>query len=329
MLNKKIIMTTGEPAGIGPSLAVMLAQKFIPVKLVVCADSKVLLDRAKYLNLPLKIKYLNDLKDINNYSQNIGELTVLEVKTRVPVLLGKLNQLNSSYVINTINIACDQCIEKKFDALITGPVNKDIINKAGFLFSGHTEYLRYRSNVKNTIMMLVNKFMRVALMTTHIPLSSVSNVISEKLINKTVILLFNEMKKKFGIKEPEIYVCGLNPHAGENGLLGKEEIEIIIPALNKLRKDGYRIFGPLPADTIFQKKYLGYSSVVLTMYHDQGLPVIKYCGLKNLINITLGLPFIRTSVGHGTALDMVNYKKIDSDSIETVLQYTLDLINKK
>lgn len=299
----RIIITPGEPAGIGPDVVIMAIQKKWPVELVICADSNLLLNRAKHINLPIKLRpycYQNKIS-----SHLPGEASILNIPITKTTLSGKLDIINNNYVINTLKRATQGCINKEFSALVTGPINKAILNKGGISFTGHTEFLSKINQYKKTVMMLSNDKLRVALVTTHIPISDVSKSITHKSLLDTIIILINGLQKYFNILYPKIYVCGLNPHAGESGYIGKEEIEIIIPTLNHLKKNiNCNIIGPIPADTIFQSKYLDHADVILAMYHDQGLPILKYIGFNQSVNITFGLPFIRTSVAHGSALEL-------------------------
>lgn len=323
--NNRIVITPGEPAGVGPDLVVALAQQDWPVELVVCADPALLLARAKRLNLPLQLReYQPDQLAI---AQQAGSLTVLPVKTAVEVSPGKLDVSNSHYVVETLAKACDGAISGEFAALVTGPVQKSIINDAGIPFIGHTEFFADRSHCQKVVMMLATEELRVALATTHLPLLAVPGAITQASLHEVITILDHDLKTKFGIVQPQIYVCGLNPHAGEGGHMGHEEIETIIPALDTLRQQGINLIGPLPADTLFQPKYLQHADAVLAMYHDQGLPVLKYQGFGRAVNITLGLPFIRTSVDHGTALELAATGTADVGSFITALNLAIKMIN--
>ena len=236
---------------------------------------------------------------------------------------------NGHYVVETLRQACEANINGGFDAVVTGPVNKGIINKAGVSFSGHTEYFAHQSNTIDVVMLLSTEGLNVALATTHIPLEYVSRAITKERLYKVIHIINTDLTLKFGIREPNIYVCGLNPHAGEGGHLGSEEIVTITPALESLREEGLKITGPLPADTIFQPKYLEEADVVLAMYHDQGLPVLKYKGFGSAVNITLGLPFIRTSVDHGTAIDLAGSGNADTGSFRKAIEKAIELANRQ
>jgi 4-hydroxythreonine-4-phosphate dehydrogenase len=313
-LTNRIAITPGEPAGIGPDLCALISQR--PPKnteLVVVADKLVLEDRARILGIPLSLKpYLAGESPIPSAT---GELSFIQVNKKIDVTPGVLDQLNSSYVLDSLRTATDGVLSGELDAMVTGPVHKGIINEAGFQFSGHTEYLAKHCKRELTVMMLATEGLRVALATTHLPLSEVPKTINKDLLRSVIEILHIDLIKKFGIKSPKILVCGLNPHAGENGYLGDEEIKVIAPVLSKLRKSGMDLIGPLPADTLFTPKYLDSADAVLSMYHDQGLPVLKFKGFGNASNITLGLPIIRTSVDHGTALDIAGSGKIETGSI--------------
>ena len=245
-------------------------------------------------------------------------------------MAGQLNEANGHYVLKTLERAALGCMNGEFDAIVTGPVHKGVINRAGVAFSGHTEFFADKSNTPLVVMMLATEGLRVALVTTHIPLAYVSKAVTEDRLKKIVHILHQDLVEKFAISSPKIYVCGLNPHAGEDGCLGREEIDTITPTLEKLRQeDGIDLIGPLPADTIFNEKYLNEADAVLGMYHDQVLPVLKYKGFGRSVNITLGLPFIRTSVDHGTALDLAGTGDADTGSFTTALTHAIELVDKK
>ncbi|MDN4503507.1 4-hydroxythreonine-4-phosphate dehydrogenase PdxA [Alteromonadaceae bacterium BrNp21-10] len=321
----KIAITPGEPAGVGPDLTIALAQQQWPVQLVIFANKQMMLDRAKLLGLPLA---LIDYQGQTN-TQNAAELFVVDIPLGSEVIAGELNSDNGHYVVETLRQACDQNINGHFDAVVTGPVHKGIINKAGISFSGHTEYFALQANIPDVVMMLATEGLRVVLATTHIPLAYVSKAITEERLQRVITIVNNELQHKFGIQQPHIYVCGLNPHAGEDGHMGREEIDVIIPTLDKLREQGIHLTGPLPADSLFQPKYLQQADAVLAMYHDQGLPVLKYKGFGASVNITLGLPFVRTSVDHGTALDLAGTGNADAGSFIYALQQAILLAGEK
>ncbi len=302
MNTQRLAVTAGEPAGIGPDLAVMLSQTAFSHELVIIADPALLAERAEKLGIALKLSEVD-------FSQSpqpsaAGELCYLPVKLAAPVKAGQLNPDNADYVLKTLALAADGCLTQQFAAVITAPVHKGVINDAGSPFSGHTEFFAERAGVNKVVMMLATEQLRVALATTHLPLSAVSSAINQPDLLKVIQITAQAMQTQFGIDKPRIAVCGLNPHAGEGGHLGREEIDIIEPVIKAAAAQGIAVSGPWPADTIFVKSRLADYDVVLAMYHDQGLPVLKHQGFGDAVNITLGLPFIRTSVDHGTALDL-------------------------
>ena len=324
MKQHRVVITPGEPAGIGPDLVVQLAQRDWPVELVICADATLLQDRAKLLGLPLTL--LPYQPNHQPVPQREGTLTLLPVSLRAPVMPGQLCTENGHYVVDTLARACDGCLSGEFAALITGPVHKGVINEAGIPFTGHTEFFEARSHSDKVVMMLATEELRVALVTTHLPIKAISEAITPELLREIITILHHDLRTKFGIPSPHVLVCGLNPHAGEGGHMGTEEIDTIIPVLNEMRAKGMNLSGPLPADTLFQPKYLENADAVLAMYHDQGLPVLKYQGFGRGVNITLGLPFIRTSVDHGTALDLAGQGKADVGSFITALNLAIKMI---
>lgn len=320
----RVTLTPGEPAGIGPDLAVALAQRDWPVELVVCAAPDLLLERAALLGLPLTLQPYQP--GLPATPQVAGTLTILPVALHAEVVPGQLDVRNSAYVVETLARACDGCLNGEFAALITGPVHKGIINDAGIPFIGHTEFFEERSQSEKVVMMLATEELRVALATTHLPLKAISDAITPDLLRQIISILYHDLQTKFGITQPHVLVCGLNPHAGEGGHMGTEEIDTIIPVLDEMRAQGMNLSGPLPADTLFQPKYLDHADAVLAMYHDQGLPVLKYQGFGRAVNITLGLPFIRTSVDHGTALELAGLGKADVGSFITALNLAIRMI---
>ncbi|GDX85217.1 4-hydroxythreonine-4-phosphate dehydrogenase [Methylococcaceae bacterium] len=321
----QIALTAGEPAGIGADLCIQLVQEIFPAcELVVLADPELLQQRAKQLNLPLTLHHFDPSKPKTMLPR--GHLTILPVSLKSPVEAGVLNYENSKYVLELLDLATQGCLSKTFAAMVTAPVHKGVINEAGFAFTGHTEYIAEKAG-GHPLMMLATEGLRVALVTTHLPLSEVSKAITKETLEKVIRILNHDLKTKFHLKQPKILVCGLNPHAGENGYLGREEIDIINPILEKLRTEGMVLQGALPADTLFTPKYLHNTDAVLAMYHDQGLPVLKYKGFGNAVNITLGLPIIRTSVDHGTALDLAGTGKADLGSLQYALQTAITMSN--
>ena len=307
-----IAFTPGEPSGIGPDIAIIYAQKNQKEDLLVYCDPDVLIDRAKKLNLPITLK--------ESESKNASELSIYPIKTNNKVFPGRLDPANSNYVLETIKHATKDCLNGNCDGLLTGPVNKGVINESGIEFTGHTEFLAKLTETNKTVMLLATDQLKVALATTHVPLTEVSKHITRDSLSQ-VISIINNNFKYLGVKKPKILVCGLNPHAGENGYLGNEEITTILPVIKKLNKVGYDLIGPVPADTAFTPESLTNVDVVLAMYHDQGLPVLKAQGFKKAANITLGLPFFRTSVDHGTAIELAGTGNISLGSFNTALSY--------
>jgi len=326
MVPIKLAITPGEPAGIGPDLVVLLAQQAWQAQLVVFADPTVMQQRAEQLGLPLT---LVEFEEGNTQLLPAQSVYIKPIQAQADVVPGQLDSENGHYVVETLRQACQANMEGDFDAVVTGPVHKGTINQAGISFSGHTEFFALQSNTMDVVMLLSTQGLNVALATTHIPLEFVSRAITKERLHKVIHIIHTDLKLKFGITHPHIYVCGLNPHAGEDGHIGKEEILTIKPALDELREEGLNITGPLPADTIFQQKYLEDADVVLAMYHDQGLPVLKYKGFGASVNITLGLPFIRTSVDHGTATDLAATGNIDGGSFKLAIEKAIELAGHK
>ena len=324
---KRIAITPGEPAGIGPDLIIKIAQKPWPTEIVVVASPELLKARAAMLGLPLVIKSYEANSEPT--AHKAGTITVLPVELDDDCQAGQLNPNNGRYVVETLRIASEKNISGEFDAVVTGPVHKGLINQSGIPFSGHTEYFAHQANCTDVVMMLATEGLRVALVTTHIPLAYVAKAITHERLQKITRILHQDLTTKFGISNPKIYVCGINPHAGEDGHLGREEIDVMIPALDELRQEGMNLIGPLPADTIFQEKYLADADAILSMFHDQGLPVLKFKGFGSSVNITLGLPFIRTSVDHGTALDLAGTNQADVGSFNEAIQTAITLANNQ
>ncbi|QPB80694.1 4-hydroxythreonine-4-phosphate dehydrogenase PdxA [Proteus sp. GOKU] len=321
---KPLVITPGEPAGVGPDLIISLAQMSWDLPWVVCADPQLLKTRAELLNLPLSLVEYDPASPPQTHTPS--QICVLPIALHTNVIPSTLDTRNGLYVVETLARACDGCLNGEFSALVTGPVHKGIINDAGVHFTGHTEFFADRSHCERVVMMLATDTLRVALATTHLPLRDVADAITGELLHEIITILNHDLKTKFGIAEPQIYVCGLNPHAGESGHMGREEIDIIEPTLTQLRQQGIHLHGPYPADTLFQPKYLTHADAVLAMYHDQGLPVLKYEGFGRAVNITLGLPFIRTSVDHGTALELAGTKSADAGSFCTALNLAINMI---
>lgn len=314
----RFALTPGEPAGIGPDLCVFLAQEAQPYPVIVISDTELLKQRAKQLELPLKI--------IEVSPENLPELPAPEQTLYVwhtplyePAVAGQLNTANAPYVLETLTRAGQGCMDGLFSAMITAPAHKGIINQAGIPFSGHTEFLQELTHSPQVVMMLATHGLRVGLVTTHLPLREVADAITTERLESVTRILHSDLTEKFGIKNPRIIVCGLNPHAGEDGHLGREELDIIAPTLDRLRKEGMDLVGPLPADSVFTPTNLKQCDAVLAMYHDQGLPVLKHKGFGSAVNVSLGMPIIRTSVDHGTALDLAGTGEIDTGSLQVAL----------
>lgn len=326
-MTMRIAVTPGEPAGIGPDLCVRVAQRpRADFQLVAFADPTLLESRAAQIKLPLKLIEWNPSSE---RAAKGGELHFIPIPLGEKVKTGVLNSANSSYVLSTLHAAVDSIIRKDLDGLVTGPVHKGVINQAGIPFTGHTEFLAQKCKRSVTVMMLATAGLRVALATTHLPIAAVPKKITKALLSQVITVLNNDLKNKFGIKNPHILVCGLNPHAGEDGYIGREEIEIIQPVIEELQNQGCMLTGPLAADTLFTPKHLNSAHAVLAMFHDQGLPVLKYKGFGNSCNITLGLPIVRTSVDHGTALDLAGTNKIDCGSIEYAIKTAAEMLSTR
>ncbi len=309
-----IAITSGEPAGIGPDLCVLLAKENFPAKLVVLGDHDMLMSRAANLGV------------------DIGAMQIESIAANTPVLAGKLDSANSAYVLKLLDRAVAGCHSGEFAAMVTAPVHKGVINDAkipGVEFTGHTEYLAEKTATPRVVMMLTGGGLRVALATIHLALKDVPAAITRESLTATLKILHADLIDKFGIDQPRILVSGLNPHAGEGGYLGREEIEVITPVVEQLRHEGMRLTGPLPADTLFTPRYLEHADAVLAMYHDQGLSVLKYASFGRGVNITLGLPIIRTSVDHGTALDLAGTSNIDTGSMKAAIELAIELAVKR
>ena len=316
--NITLAVTPGEPAGIGPDLCALLAMEDLPARIVFVADREMLRERAELLGLPF---------DIPDYVPGISAIFSIEhhplPSKAIP---GKPDASNSRAVLETLERAVAGCLNREFDALVTAPIHKGIINAAGIAFSGHTEFLAELTETEQVVMMLAGGGMRVALATTHLPLRDVPDAITRDSLKQTIKILHCDLKKRFGIAFPKIAVAGLNPHAGESGYLGREEIDIIEPAILSLQEEGMLVEGPFPADTLFN--HLEGFDCVLAMYHDQGLPVLKYASFGGGVNITLGLPIIRTSVDHGTALALAGTGRIDRGSLKAAIQTATEMVEK-
>ena len=318
----RIALSPGEPAGIGPDLTVMMAQQSRDFELVAIASSQLLRSRAEALGLELQIRNYDPAK--KPASDGVGTLCVLDTELGCPATTGELDVRNAGYVLACLETAVEGCSKNNFHALVTGPVHKAVINDAGIPFSGHTELIAEHT-ASNPVMMLAAGDFRVALATTHLPLSEVASALTATVLERVCRILHADLRSKFNLPQPRILVCGLNPHAGEGGHLGNEEINTIQPVLERLRAEGMQFEGPLPADTLFTPTHLKDADAVLAMFHDQGLPVLKYAGFGSAVNITLGLPIIRTSVDHGTAIDLAGTGKIDSGSMKAAIDLAVEL----
>ncbi|MDO9273895.1 MAG: 4-hydroxythreonine-4-phosphate dehydrogenase PdxA [Rugosibacter sp.] len=308
---KPIVVTSGEPAGIGPELCLQLAMRAWPVPLVVLGDRDLLASRARMLG------------------RDIGGLNILHLPLVAPAIAGQPNVANAHYVLQLLDRALAGCVAGEFSAMVTAPVHKGIINDAGIAFTGHTEYLAEHTGTPRVVMLLAGAGLRVALATTHLALKDVPAAITQASLESTLRILHHDLQSKFGIVQPRILVAGLNPHAGEDGHMGREEIDVIIPVLNRLRAEGMQLAGPLPADTLFTKNVLAGSDAQLAMYHDQGLAVLKYAAFDEGINVTLGLPIIRTSVDHGTAFDLAGTGKASANSLFAAVDAAIDMTKRR
>jgi 4-hydroxythreonine-4-phosphate dehydrogenase len=297
-----IALTSGEPAGVGPELCAMLARRALPARVVILGDAGLLAQRGAPPDTPIE-----------------------HVPLAVPSVAGRLDPVNARYVLALLDRAADGCLAGEFDAMVTAPVHKAVLNDAGFAFTGHTEYLAARAGGAHVVMMLVGGGLRVALATTHLALADVSRAITFAGLVDTLRVIERDLRQRFGIERPRILVAGLNPHSGEGGHLGREEIDVIEPALRAARAEGISADGPVPADTLFVPERLKQADCVLAMYHDQGLPVLKYASFGEGVNVTLGLPFVRTSVDHGTALDLAGSGRADPGSLLEAVQLAIKL----
>ena len=317
-----IVISSGEPSGIGLDLCVLLSTKKFPAFITVVGDKNALADRAAQLNKSITFYENTSIEHKGDHSLSIHHIPACE-----NIQTGLLNPKNNQYVIDVLNFALDGCLNKSFDALVTAPIHKSIINESQ-PFTGHTEYIAHYTDTKNEVMMLTSITMKVALVTTHVPLSQVSRLITSEKLEQTLRTIHRDLIYRFKINNPVIFVAGLNPHAGENGILGLEEINILTPVINKLKLEGMLIEGPLPADTLFTEKYIQKADCFLAMYHDQGLAVFKHANFGLGVNVTLGLPIIRTSVDHGTAIDLAGVGNIDPNSFYSAIDLAIDLAQK-
>ena len=316
--DRLVALTAGEPAGIGPDLCALLARERFPGRLVIIGDPAVIAERAAARGVGF---------DIPRYESRAGApaISLIAVPVAVPVQAGRLDAANGRHVVAILDRAIEGCLAGEFDAMVTAPVQKSTINDAGIPFTGHTEYLAHKCGVDRVVMLLAGAGLRVALATTHLPLSQVPRAITRELVERVLRILDADLRKRFGIARPRILVAGLNPHAGESGYLGREEIEVIAPAIEALAAEGLDVSGPYPADTLYTPRMLEGADATLAMYHDQGLPVLKHAAFGTAVNVTLGLPIVRTSVDHGTALDRAGTGEIDAGSLREAIALAFEL----
>jgi len=316
--DRLVALTAGEPAGIGPDLCALLARERFPGRLVIIGDPAVIAERAAARGVGF---------DIPRYESRAGApaVSLIAVPVAVPVQAGRLDAANGRHVVAILDRAIEGCLAGEFDAMVTAPVQKSTINDAGIPFTGHTEYLAHKCGVDRVVMLLAGAGLRVALATTHLPLSQVPRAITRELVERVLRILDADLRKRFGIARPRILVAGLNPHAGESGYLGREEIEVIAPAIQALAAEGLDVSGPYPADTLYTPRMLEGADATLAMYHDQGLPVLKHAAFGTAVNVTLGLPIVRTSVDHGTALDRAGTGEIDAGSLREAVALAFEL----
>lgn len=331
-----LALTCGEPAGIGPELALLLAGSSAPLpgRVVAVGDPALLAERAARLKLDVDLPVLADEQPVP--AARPGVLPVWPVALRAPTVPGRIDPANADYVLETLDRAIAACRDGRAQAMVTAPLHKGAIIEGGHpRFTGHTEYLRDACGVDEVVMLLATRPaasgvrpLRVALATTHLPLREVADAITAEGLARVLRILDTDLKRQFGIARPRIVVCGLNPHAGEDGHLGREELDVIAPTLARLRGEGLRLDGPLPADTLFTPRHLEDADAVLAMYHDQGLPVLKYAGFGRAANVTLGLPIVRTSVDHGTALDLAGSGRADTGSLRVALEVAAEMATR-
>ena len=315
-----LAVTTGEPAGVGPELCAALIDRTWPVRLVLVGDRDLIETRLRAAAAP---QVLPDY--VAGGEAIAGAIEILHVPLRAPATAGRLDAANGPYVLDTLDCAIAGCLSGEFAGMITAPVHKGVICDAGIPFTGHTEYLAEHTGTPRVVMMLAGGGLRVALATTHLPLRAVADALTPELLEETIRILDRDLRLRFGLAAPRILVAGLNPHAGESGHMGHEEIEVIVPVLERLRGEGFRLIGPLPADTLFVPHTLAQGDAVLAMYHDQGLPVLKHASFGGGVNVTLGLPIVRTSVDHGTALDLAGTGTADAGSLITAIELAIGM----
>jgi len=320
----RLVITSGEPAGIGPDLCLAVAGRDWPCELVVAADPRLLEARAVAIGIDVSLEPYDPSRPPRAHRR--GRLPVLAFQVAAPVEPGRLDPANAACVLAMLDAACDGCSRGEFDAMVTAPVQKSVINAAGVPFAGHTEYLAARLGCDRPVMLLVAGSLRVALATTHLPLAAVPASLTQASLEDTLRVLDAGLRERFHLPAPRILVCGLNPHAGESGHLGREEIEIVAPAVAAARRAGVDARGPVPADTAFTPASLAHADAVLAMFHDQGLPVLKHVGFGRGVNVTLGLPIVRTSVDHGTALDLAGTGRADAGSLHAAIDLALGIL---
>ena len=319
----RIVITSGEPAGIGPDSCVALAQSDWDADVVVAGDAKLLAAAANALSLPLRIERYDPSR--TSAPHRAGILKVMHIPTAEAVIAGQPDPRNAAYVIDMLDRACDGCMNGEFAAMVTAPVQKSTLMEAGYAFTGHTEYLAARTRAALPVMLLISGRLRVALVTTHLALADVPRAITRERLRTTIRVVNMDLERHFSLAPPRIAVLGLNPHAGEAGHLGREELDVIAPVIGELRAEGLDIQGPVPADTAFTPRFLQTADVIVAMYHDQGLPVVKHDGFGRAVNVTLGLPILRTSVDHGTALSLARSGKADAGSLRAALELAMEL----
>lgn len=325
---KPLVITPGEPSGIGPDLLLQIVESGFSASMVVMANQAMMHSRAESLGLDIAfVSYHEAFQNADFSSLAPKTIVIQDIPLAETCIPGTLNSANAPYVLSCLDSAIDGCLEGRFSALVTGPLHKGVVNEAGIPFSGHTEHLQRRCGVNKVVMMLASPRMRVALATTHLPLMDVAKSITTDSLREVMQILIKDLQTKFGITQPHILIAGLNPHAGEDGHMGREEIDIIKPVMAEFSDSGAMLIGPLPADTLFNKKYLEQADAVLAMYHDQGLPVLKFDGFGESVNITLGLPMIRTSVDHGTALDLAGKGVADPGSFKTAIRLAEQMVS--
>ncbi len=322
-MQARIALTLGEPAGIGPDIVLENAWRELPARIIVIGDPDTLEERAQRLGRRIELVEFNPAA--GSKPQQPGQICYLRQALADPVLPGQPSVRNADSVLATIERAVRGCLSGEFDAMVTAPVNKAVIAAAGHAFKGHTEYIADLCGSPSPVMMLANDFTRVALVTTHLPLQQVTGQITRSRLREVIRVVAHDMRTKFNVSEPRLLVCGINPHAGEQGLLGNEENEVVIPVINELKTEGLNLVGPVPADTAFTAASLAHTDAVVSMYHDQGLPVLKSHGFGNTVNVTLGLPIIRTSVDHGTAFDLAGTGKAEASSLLAAIDCAVDL----